>query len=166
MGLFACKVCEGNLLGVTDHVCDRGKALAHVERLERRATDAEDKLRDIHNAVYQLMKDVPTLDDEYAVVSTEWLRRLWEGAQCCWDLGAGETPDSFLAGWLANQFVLCAAFDLFRTKSKGHPSKSTLEKLRELRERCEQASRTHGYDKAGGTEFDLTPEFLAGGGER
>ena len=155
MGLLLCDVCLSRLeLGSTSqHVCDSEKAKKNVKQLEGRASNAENKLEDIRNAVYMLLHQLPSLNAEQVNVSGEWLRNLWKAADCRWS--EAKSADSFLVQWVATHRILCEAFRLFRSKNHGRVE-TTLSKLQSLRQVCDRAKEVLGYQDS--SKFDLTPE--------
>lgn len=160
MGLFRCDLCDENLgfIGGDIHKCDPEKIKSKIkmEKLQKLAMDAENHLEDIRNAVYKILQQLPSMDGPKATVDTDWIRRLWDAAECRW--WEAKTADSFLVHWLASHRILVEAFQLFRSKEYGK-SVPKLEKLKQLREACDYARKVLGYDKDG-DEFDVSPEDL------
>lgn len=152
MCLILCKVCDEELTHT--HVCNPEKIIAYVDRLRREARTAESKLSEIQNAVMKVLQPIPHLENEEVTVKTEWLRKLWNAANCQWD--EVKTADSFLVHWMATHRILCEAFDVFRSKKYGK-SQTLLEKLRDLREACDKAKETLGYQES---NLDMSPEDL------
>jgi hypothetical protein len=150
-----CRMCGGHLSLDNPHVCDPEKVRERMEELEHQARIAEHRLSDIQNAVMKVLQPLPNLEGEEVTVKTEWLRKLWDSANCQWH--EAKTADSFLVHWMATHRILCEAFDLFRSKKYGK-SQTLLEKLRELRDACDKAKDTLGYRDS---NLDMTPEELA-----
>lgn len=155
MGLFLCPMCNEHLTLDPPHVCEREKIIAYVERLEHEARLAEHRLSEIQNAVMKVLQPLSSLDGEEVTVKTEWLRKLWDAANCRWH--EAKIADSFLVHWMATHRILCEAFDLFRSKKYGK-SQTLLEKLKDLRDACDKAKETLGYRDS---NLDMTPEDLA-----
>jgi len=151
-----CDICD-KALGWTphEHVCDPEKIREHVHELRTRAAVAENRLNSVQDAIFKLLEPLPSLNDETVTVKSEWLRKLWESAQCQWH--EAKTADSFLVRWMALHRILCEAFDLFRSKKYGK-TQTLLEKLKDLREACDKAKETLGYQDS---KLDMTPEDLA-----
>lgn len=152
MGILICEICNEHLPlcaeAYDSHVCDPNKIEAHVKRLRNEKTEAEHRLSDIKDAVFKVIKDLPSLEGETVTVKTEWLRKLWDSANCRWY--DAKTADSFLSEWLSTHMILCEAFDLFESKG------SLLQRLQKLREACDNANERLNYN----AKFDLSPEDI------
>lgn len=158
MGVLICDKCNEYLPlspESLDHVCDPEKIKEYVRYLKEEAENNRRKLDDIRNAVFNVLQELPTLEGEKAIVKTDWLRQLWDAAQCQWH--EEKTADSFLVRWLVTHRILCEAFDLFESKEKG----TFLDKLADLKQACLQAEETLNYgNKDGTSRLDLSPEDI------
>ncbi len=154
MGLFLCKCC-GKQLSLDEHICNKEDIEKYVAELENDARIAGYNLRTIQNAVFKLLQTSSALSDsEYTVVETEWLKNLWKAAECQWY--ESKSSDNFLVCWMSLHRILRKAFDLFRSKTNGK-SETLLQKLQSLREACDKAKETLGYQKS---NLDMSPEDL------
>ncbi len=152
-----CPTCD-EPLGWTPHVhvCKPEVIEAYVHRLKEEANTATRRLEDVRDAVFRLLEPMPQIEKlEEVTVSTEFLRKLWQSAQCQWH--EAKTPESFLVRWIALHRILCEAFDLFRSKKYGKVE-TLAQKLTALKEACNHAQDVLGYKDS---NLDLTPEDLA-----
>src|SRR5574343_756231 len=79
MGLFLCDLCNQQLsLKEVKHVCKPEDIKAYIDRLDDDRRVAERKLDDIREAIFQVMSEIPSFEEEKVTVSTKWLKRLWE----------------------------------------------------------------------------------------
>ncbi len=150
--MFICKTCDAHLgLNSDPHTCDPDKILAHIDELKNRARTAEHKVTLIQDAVYEVMIDIPSLETDVVSVKPEWLRKLWDAAQCRYY--DATTADSFLVQWIAMHHLLCEAFDVFRSKR----GETLLGKLKNLRRSADHAKEVFGYEDS---KLDLMPDDL------
>jgi hypothetical protein len=158
MGLFICEMCDehSGLDNARTHICKLDNIKKHFRELKERALLAENKLSEIRDAIFNLLKSLPTLENEI-VVDAEWLTKLWDAAECqFWD---SKTANSFHACWMAQQSVLCEAYDVFRSTKYGH-SQTLLQKLIDLKKACDDSAKVLGYKES----FDMTPIDLVENG--
>ncbi len=151
--LIICQVCNENL-GLGEHVCNPDKIIENINYLKKSASDSENKLSEISNAVFMVLQGLPSLEGESIPVSGEWLRRLWDAVEGRWYYA--KDAETFIVHDLAKQNILCAAYNLFRSKNK-----TLLEKLTDLRDRCVYSKKALGYTNS--SEFDITPEDIIKG---
>jgi hypothetical protein len=153
MGIFVCEVCgyEGGLGQPGGHVCHPSDVLLHVRELKASANEAHLQIRDIQNAVFRILEDVPSLEGGTVEVKTEWLRRLWDAARC--QRNEDSSLDNFLARWMSMHRIMANAFDVFRFRKE----ESLVKKLTRLRQQCDHAMVVFGYN----SKLDLTPEEAA-----
>ncbi len=154
MGMFICKFCNYRDGLGCEHVCRPEDVLAYIDSLTDGIRELSKKVHSIKNCVLKLLQE--TAESRGSVSDSIWLQRLWDAADVgsFWDAKGSE---DFQIHWLATQWVLCDAFDLFREKG------SLLDKLTVLRKRCDESKKTLGYDDS---VFSLSPEDLIAGLER
>lgn len=160
MGLFICHICEEhlNLDEPGPHVCNHDKLVAKVQSLTQERNDAQRKLDDIRLAVKRVLLPVDSLAGEKTEVETEYLRKLWDAAECRWY--ESKSADNYLVCKLAHSRVLTEAFALFRERKWGdHTPITLLTKLKRLKEECDRACEVFGWKNT----FTLTPEQVAAG---
>jgi len=154
MGMFICPTCDKHMgiCGEGIHVCNLNEVREYVKLLTNRAMTAEKSAGNLRDAVFMLMKEAPSLDDDTVTVSTKWLRRLWETSGCRWN--NVDTAEWFISHWLAMHSILCQAFDVFRSNKHGK-HESFIEKLIALRQSCDLAKKVLKYESS---VLDMTPE--------
>ena len=146
MGLFLCGLCDDHL--TEDHVCDRAKIKAKIDRLEDQWRKEYNSLERVKNSVYILLQSLPSLDEKHVFIETKWVKDLWKAIDGSWY--EANTADKFLSRWIALHMILTKSFDLFRTRPY-----DSLDKIKRLKQVCEEAKKTFGYEDI---KFDLTPE--------
>ena len=150
MGLFLCRMCDEQL-GSLPHVCNPDVIVNRINKLENEIRLTENKLNGIKNSVFMLLQSLPSLEGDSVSVETEWIRKIWQAAECQWY--ENKNPDKFLVRWISLHRILCEAFDLFKSRKK----EPVLEKLKDLKEACSNAQKLLNYQD---TKLDLTPEDL------
>lgn len=162
MGLFLCRRCgqEISLSGksTSPHECEPEKIDARIDWLEGRVSDCERRAATVKDFLEHTLASVAVgngLDAETVEVSSQWLRKLWDGVSGGkWEYA--QTADSFLLRQMAIHAVFRAANDLFRYRP--HKTGISLAKLERLRAECVTAYRTlYGSE----IKFDLSAEDVA-----
>jgi hypothetical protein len=159
MGLFICDICnyQTGILDPTIHICDLQKVKEYNLKLQKDARDAELELDNIRNAILNLIRSVPSMNEvrdgmpDNILINSKVVRDLWDAAECRWY--EQDNADIFLSRWLMTHQVLCEAFDVFRSDT--HGNKTKLEKLQALKKVCVEAAQGLGYDDE---SLDLSPE--------
>lgn len=153
MGLFLCSNCNKSL-GSEIHICKHEDVKLYVEKLELRAREAENELRQIQDSVLLIMETLPTLDKEEVLVKSELLENLWKSVKLQWY--KSEHPKDFLLKWMTLHRILTDCFYIFKPIRNG--KKETLvEKLAKLKESCQHAQEVFGYQDS---KLILSPEDL------
>jgi hypothetical protein len=150
LGLFLCDICDEQL-SLEVHVCEPDKIRARIQKLQDATRIAEFRWDKVRNAVYMILQSLPLLGDEKVVIEAEWLRRLWDAADCRWY--ENTSADNFLVRWIAVHRILSEAFDVFRSKK----NETLLVKLQALKKVCDEAKEVLGYQNS---ILDLMPEDL------
>lgn len=149
MGLFLCRLC-GEQIHEVGVPCDPEKLEARINCLEGRAQVCERQCVIVRDFLERTLASVAAgdgLSGETVEVSSEWLRKLWEGVSSGkWE--NGPTADSFLSRLMAVHRVFRTANDLFRDR-RG----TAEEKLNALRNQCIETYRTLYKAEV---EFDYT----------